>query len=186
MQDESQISVLMTRIDSGDGAAAAELLPLLYDELRRKAAYYLAHEAPGHTLQPTAIVHEAYMKLVAAGARNFQSRRHFFNAAAEAMRQILVDHARARGAIKRGGGAARMNLTDVAPPASDSDVDYVALDEALCELKEEDQRRHQVVMYRYFAGLQNAQIAELLDVSERTIERDWRLARMYLLAKLSH
>lgn len=175
----------MTRIDSGDGAAASELLPLLYDELRRKAAYYLAREAPGNTLQATAIVHEAYMKLVAGGPRNFESRKHFFNAAAEAMRQILVDHARARGAVKRGRGGARVDLDAVDPPAASSVTDYVALDDALSELKTEDARRYQVVMYHHFAGLQNARIAELLDVSERTVERDWKLAKLCLLGKLS-
>ena len=115
MESSDAVTNVLTRIESGDSAAAAELFPLIYDELRRKAAWYMAHEQPNNTLQATAVVHEAYMKLAASGTRQYQSRRHFFNAAAEAMRQILVDHARSRKAAKRGGEAARVALSHIDP-----------------------------------------------------------------------
>jgi RNA polymerase sigma factor (TIGR02999 family) len=184
MSEQLTVVEALTRIESGDSAAADTLFELVYQDLRRRAAYYLAQHRGGGTLQPTAIVHEAYLKL--AGATNqWKSKRHFFNAAAEAMRQIIVSHARTKAAQKRGGQAKRVDLDEADLAASSGQTDWEALDVALNELKREDERRYQVVMHRFFAGLEHAQIAEMLEVSERTVERDWKLAKMYLLGKLS-
>ncbi|HEY7090493.1 MAG TPA: ECF-type sigma factor [Tepidisphaeraceae bacterium] len=186
MSDVPSVPEVLTRIEDGDGAAAQTLFALVYQDLRQRAAYYLAQQSSGSTLQPTAVVHEAYLKLAGAGERKWSSRRHFFNAAAEAMRQILVDHARRKHAQKRGGGEAqRVDLDSAVLAAPADQTDWESLDRALGELKTEDSRRYEVVMNRFFAGLPNAQIAQMLDVSERTVERDWKLARMYLLGKLS-
>jgi RNA polymerase sigma factor (TIGR02999 family) len=200
---DAEVTQILSELVGGDGRAADRLLPLVYDELRRRASFYMAQQNAGHTLQATALVHDAYVKLVGApdgaSARDFQSRQHFFHAAAEAMRQILVDHARARRASKRGGTARKVSLDDlqlsaadlgeaVSPgssPVADDEMDWEALDRALNELKRDDPRRHQVVMYRYFAGLTNAEVAQLMGVSDRTVERDWSLARAYLAGKLS-
>ncbi|WP_428936865.1 ECF-type sigma factor [Fontivita pretiosa] len=195
------IATLLTRIEQSPGgsegeggraAAAEELFPLVYQELRKRAAYYLAQHRPGNTLQATAIVHEAYLKLAGGDSpRQYESQRHFFNAAAEAMRQILVDHARASKAQKRGGGATRLDIDRIDPqdpsckPETSDQLDLEALDRALGQLRQEDPRRYQVVMYRYFAGLEHKRIAELLEISQRTVERDWKLARQYLRGKLA-
>jgi RNA polymerase sigma factor (TIGR02999 family) len=199
--DTNPIAALLTRIEQSHGrgnaeadraAAAAELFPLVYQELRQRAACYLAQHRPDNTLQATAIVHEAYLKLAGGDSpRRFESQRHFFNVAAEAMRQILLDHARAKKAAKRGGGAARVDIETIDPqdrsssPAAAGQFDLESLDRALQELRQEDPRRYQVVMYRYFAGLQHKRIAELLGVCQRTVERDWKLARQYLRGKLA-
>jgi len=190
------IATLLTRIEQSGGgregdraAAAAELFPLVYHELRERAAYYLAQHRHGNTLQATAIVHEAYLKLAGGDSpRRYESQRHFFNAAAEAMRQILVDHARSRKARKRGGGATRLDIDNIDPSCeseASGQIDLEALDRAMGQLQLEDPRRYQVVMYRYFAGLEHRRIAELLGISQRTVERDWKLARQYLRGKLS-
>ena len=181
----SDVTVILNRINNGDPRAMDELMPLVYQELRRRAAWYMAKERAGHTLQTTAVVHEAFARMV-GNIENvpWESSRHFYNAAAEVMRQLLVDHARRRAADKRGGKLQRVDLENVDVPFSPYDTDWLSLDQALVALKKEDDRRYQVVMLRYFAGLPEEQIARHLGVSEKTIQRDWKVARMFLLAQL--
>jgi RNA polymerase sigma factor (TIGR02999 family) len=181
----SDVTILLDKIAQGDDRAADKLLPLVYDELRRKAAHYMAGERRNHTLQATALVNEAYLKLVGGQAVAFQSKAHFYNAAAEAMRRILVDHSRTRGADKRGGGRERVDLdqVDVAADA-DEGTDYESLDKALTKLQALDERRYRVVMLRYFAGLTEQQIAENLNVTTKTVQRDWGAAKLYLLGQI--
>ena len=183
----------LTAVDAGDGAAAGELLPLVYELLRRRAGQLMAAERPDHTLTPTALVHEAYLR-VADRRSGFEGRRHFYNAAAQAMRRILVENARSRGRAKRGGadGAPASRADDVTVdsleaqhPVTSDGFDWLALDEALDALRERDGRRHQVVMLRFFAGLGEAEVAELLGVDVRTVRRDWVTAKLWLCAHLS-
>lgn len=181
----SDVTLILNRINDGDARAMDELMPLVYQELRRKAAWYMAKERAGHTLQTTAVVHEAFARMVGnIESVPWESSRHFFNIAAEVMRQLLVDHARRRAAEKRGGKLQRVDLDNVDVPFSPDDTDWLGLDQALEALKKEDDRRYQVVMLRYFAGLPEEQIAKHLGVSEKTIQRDWKVARMFLLAQL--
>jgi len=180
-------TLLMVAAAEGDASAAARLLPLVYEQLRKAAQLGLAGERAGHTLQATALVHEAYLKLV--GPRNlpWQGRAHFYAAAAEAMRQVLLDHAKARGRAKRGGGIARIDLDDAVTlggPAADEDgpdrEDFVALDDAIRRLAERDPRMAEVVRLRFYAGLEIAQVAGVLGVSERTVKNDWAFAKAWL------
>jgi len=176
----------LTAIDRAGRAPAGQLLPLVYDLLRQRAHHLMDRERGGHTLTPTALVHEAYLR-VADGADRFENRKHFYNAAALAMRRILVEHARARGRVKRGGGVAAVDLDVLDPeqPVTLDTLDWLALDEALEELARRDGRRHQVVMLRFFTGLRETEVAELLGVEERTVKRDWSTARLWLSAWLS-
>jgi RNA polymerase sigma factor (TIGR02999 family) len=160
-------------------------LPLVYDELRRLAAQRLGHENPGQTLQATALVHEAYIRLVAQDRVTWQNRAHFFAIAARVMRQILVDFARARGYQKRGGGAHQVSLDEAMVVGQPLDEDLIALDQALDELGEIDERKGLVVELRFFAGLTEGETAEALKVSPETVRRDWRLAKSWLRLKLS-
>jgi len=174
---------------AGESAAAGELLPLVYELLRRRAGQLLAAERPDHTLTPTALVHEAYLR-VADRRSGFDGRRHFYNAAAQAMRRILVENARARRRVKRGGGAGRaddvtLDSLEAQHAVTSDGIDWLALDEALDALRERDPRRHQVVMLRFFAGLGEAEVAELLGVDVRTVRRDWATAKLWLCAHLS-
>ena len=172
--------------DDTVGGAAEELLPLVYELLRERARRMMPHERADHTLSATALVHEAYAR-VASRPHGFQGRRHFYNAAAQAMRRILVEHARAHRSAKRGGGAPKLDVDAVQVPAAGagSPVDWLALDEAMGELAKQDPRRHQVVMLRYFAGLGEAEVAELMEVDVRTVRRDWSAARLWLYSRLS-
>jgi RNA polymerase sigma factor (TIGR02999 family) len=180
-----RVTLLLSSLERGDAAAAKQLLPLVYQELRARAGKIMASERKDHTLQRTALVHEAYLRLVKPGA-SFESRLHFFNAAALAMRRILLDHAAARRAEKRGGGAGvKMNLDDVDVPDAQPNIDIVALDEAMKQLEAVSPRQHQVVMLRFFACLKDAEIADLLNVSEKTVRRDWATARLWLHAQMS-
>src|SRR5262249_54300978 len=174
----SDVTGILSAIEQGDPSAAEQLLPLVYDELRRLAAQRLAGEGPGHTLQPTALVHEAYLKLVGPGPQPlWNDRVHFFAAAAEAMRRILIDHARRKHRARRGGGMRRIemeDLDDVELVARDGDADeLLALDEALARLAAADPRRAELVRLRYFAGLTLEQAAELLGISRATANRHW-------------
>jgi len=182
----SDVTRILNAIDQGDPQAAEQLLPLVYDELRRLAAQKLDHEKPGQTLQATALVHEAYLRLVdTEQAQRWDNRWHFFAAAAEGMRRILVDAARHKHAQKRGGGLERQKLEEsriVAPEAGD---DIVALDEALDRLAAEDREAAELVKLRFFAGLTSEQAAEALAVSTRTAERTWAYARSFLFKKLN-
>ena len=182
MNDVTQI---LSRIDSGDTAAAEQLLPLVYDELRRLAAHKLAQEAPGQTLQATALVHEAYLRLVDVDApQQWDSRGHFFAAAAEAMRRILINRARDKKRLKRGGGHKRLdwNRLEVADDASDEDL--IAIDEALQGLTAEYPVCGELVKLRFFAGLTLDQAAECLGIGQRTADRYWSFARAWLYKEL--
>lgn len=181
----SDVTRILSAIDEGDPHAAEQLLPLVYDELRRLAAQHLADEGPGHTLQPTALVHEAYLKLVGPGPQPlWNGRVHFFAAAAEAMRRILIDHARRKHRARRGGGMTRVeleDLDDVELAAEGGNADeLLALDEALAQLAAADPRRAELVRLRYFAGLTLEQAAELLGISRATADRHWAFARAWL------
>jgi RNA polymerase sigma factor (TIGR02999 family) len=175
------ITQILKLAERGDPAAASELLPLVYQELRRLAGQKLAQEAPGHTLQPTALVHEAYLRLVGSPAgQRWDGRRHFFGAAAEAMRRILVESARRRHSQKRGGGMGREPLDAVQVAAPEQSEDLLALDEALEKFAAIDATAAELVKLRYFAGLSLPEAAEVLEVSPRTADRLWAYARAWL------
>jgi RNA polymerase sigma factor (TIGR02999 family) len=177
----SDVTRILSAIDQGDPQAADQLLPLVYDELRRLAAAKVAHEAPGQTLQATALVHEAYLRLLDGDqARSWNSRGHFFGAAAEAMRRILVERARHKRSLKAGGGRRRQELPDIELPAAGPRLDLLALHEALTKLEQQDKRRAELVKLRFFAGLTIAEAAEVLGVSASTADNDWAYARSWL------
>jgi RNA polymerase sigma factor (TIGR02999 family) len=177
----SDFTRILSASEQGDPHAAAQLLPLVYDELRRLAATKLAQEAPGQTLQPTALVHEAYLRLVGGDAApSWNSRGHFIAAAAEAMRRILIDNARRKHSLKRGGGRQRLDLDDLAA-AGPAHEDLLALDEALAQLAAADPQAAELVKLRHFAGLTVAQAAEALGVAPRTADFLWAYARAFLL-----
>ncbi len=169
---------------SGDQTALESLIPLVYSELRLIARRYLRRERAGHTLQTTALVNEAYLRLIDASQVDWQNRAHFFAISARLMRRILVDFARHRGYQKRGGGAPPLELGDVATVSWHQDEDLLALDEALTALAEIDDRKSKVVEMRFFGGLSEQEMAEALDVSPETVRRDWRLAKSWLLRRL--
>lgn len=186
----SHITLLLAAANAGESRAAADLLPLVYNELRRLAAVHMANERSGSTLQPTALVHEAYVRLLGATEVEWHNRGHFFAAAALAMRRILVDHARARAAQKRGGGGVRMDgeaVNTIAAPestASHEPVDLLALDGAIDRLRARDARQADVVMLRYFAGLTIEQTALALGLSPGTVKNEWTFARAWLRREL--
>ncbi|HEY2250242.1 MAG TPA: sigma-70 family RNA polymerase sigma factor [Planctomycetaceae bacterium] len=180
----SEVTRILEAIGSGDTGALERLLPLVYDELRRLAAAKLAHEARGHTLQATALVHEAYLRLIAGAEPRFQTRGHFFTAAAEAMRRILIDRARSRGRQKRGGGARRLELNDLDLASPPPDDDLLALDEALSKLEAEDPVKANLVKLRFFAGLTVEQAATALGISRATADRYWSFARAWLFHEI--
>ena len=177
----SDVTQILSAIEAGDPKAAAELLPLVYDELRKLAAARLAQEKPGQTLQPTALVHEAYLRLVGGSQpQDWGGRGHFFAAAAEAMRRILIDHARRKQTRKSGGGRDRLNLDDVEPALEEGDDRLLVLDEALRQFEAEDPRKAELVKLRFFAGLTAEEAAAALGVSTSTAEKDWAYARSWL------
>jgi RNA polymerase sigma factor (TIGR02999 family) len=176
----SDVTRLLNAAAAGDGRAAADLLPLVYEELRRLAARRLAREPGGHTLQPTALVHEAYVRLVGAGDPSWNNRGHFFAAAAEAMRRILVEAARRRRAVKHGGDRARAEYDEGLLAAPEPREDLIALDEALTKLAAGNRPAADLVQMRYFAGLSLAEAADALGLSERTAGRLWAYARAWL------
>src|SRR5262249_43820322 len=181
----SDVTRILSAIHEGNPQAADELLPLVYDELRRLAAQKLSQEAPGQTLQATALVHEAYLRLVdVAQAQEWNSRGHFFAAAAEAMRRILVDAARNKHSLKRGGNCRRLPLDEANLRAPRTDEDILAVDEALGRLAATDTEAAELVKLRFFAGLTAEQAAEALGVSARTADRIWAYARAFLLKHL--
>ena len=177
------VTRILQPLDPADAGAAGELLPLVYDELRKLAAQRLAAEVPGQTLQPTALVHEAYLRL--ASGQRFESRGHFFAAAAEAMRRILVDNARRRRAVKHGGDRRRVDLDGQDPPARPAPEEVLALDEALARLATEDPEAAQVVRLHFFAGLSVEQAAEAIGVSRATAYRQWSFARAWLRCEIA-
>jgi RNA polymerase sigma factor (TIGR02999 family) len=181
----SEVTRILTAIEQGDPHAAGQLLPLVYDELRRLAAQKLAQEKPGQTLDATALVHEAYLRLVGAGAGpHWDNRRHFFAAAAEAMRRILVENARRKQAAKHGGGRQRQDLDAEALAAPEPDLDLLALDAALLRLAEHDPLKARLVELRYFAGLTGDEVAAVLGLSASSADRQWAYARAWLRREL--
>ncbi len=183
----TDVTRILSRIEQGDPAAAGQLLPVVYDELRKLAAAKLAHENPGQTLQATALVHEAYLRLVdVEKAQKWYSRGHFFGAAAEAMRRILVDNARRKETAKHGGNHNRVALDDERQSDPPPFFDILAVDEALLELERHDTEAAQFVKLRFFAGLTLDETALALDISLRTAKRDWAYARAWLYRELGH
>jgi RNA polymerase sigma factor (TIGR02999 family) len=180
-----EVTGLLAKWSGGDKEAEKDLFRLVHQELRRIARRYFGHWQRGQTLQTTAVVNEAYVRLVAQRASSWQNRAHFFAVSAKAMRHILIDHARARGYAKRGGGRARVTFDEAEVAPLEKAADLVALDEALTRLADDYPRRSQVVELRYFGGLTNEEIAEVLKVSPATVERDWRYARAWLHQKLT-
>jgi RNA polymerase sigma factor (TIGR02999 family) len=181
----ADVTRILNAIEAGEPTAAAELLPLVYDELRKLAAAWLRNENPGQTLQATALVHEAYLRLVGGGqAQGWDGRRHFFAAAAEAMRRILIESARRKGRVKRGGGAARVDLDDLVTQAAPPLEDILAVDEAVDRLSAVAPQAARLVKLRFFAGLTGEQAAAALGVSPRTADALWAYARAWLFDHL--
>jgi RNA polymerase sigma factor (TIGR02999 family) len=182
-QSPESVTALLQAWNAGDEEAGRRLIPLVYGELRRRAGGYFRRERPGHTLQPTALVHEAYLRLVGLQG-HWRSRSQFFGVASNVMRRILVDHARRRRAAKR--DAVRVVFDEAVQPAAEPELDVVRLDEALLELAALDARQARVVELRYFGGLTLEEAAEVLGVSAATVKRDWTLARAWLFDRLRH
>jgi RNA polymerase sigma factor (TIGR02999 family) len=182
----NEVTRVLSAIEEGDPHAAEQLLPLVYQELRKLAAQKLAHQKPGQTLEATALVHEAYLRLVGSAdasaprVQHWDSRGHFFAAAAEAMRRILVERARHKRSLKAGGDHRRVELADVEAPANVPSDDLLALHEALEKLETQDRRKAELVKLRYFAGLTNGQAASVLGISTSTADNDWAYARSWL------
>jgi RNA polymerase sigma factor (TIGR02999 family) len=184
-EPKKEVTRILDAIQRGDSKAADALLPLVYDELRRLAAQRMAHEAPGQTLQATALVHEAWLRLGGDDQPSWQNRAHFFAAAAEAMRRILIDNARRKNYLRHGGGAERVNLDGLDLAASVDGEQLLALNEALDHLAAHDATKAQVVKLRFFAGLTNEQVARVLGVSEPTVKRHWTYARAWLFREMN-
>ena len=182
----SKVTHLLRAWGSGDLEARSELLPLVYRELRRQAVGYLRHERPDHTLQPTALIHEAYIRLVGQRRVAWQNRAHFFGVAAHMMRRILVDHARAHRAVRRPAAALRVSFDDAQGVATQPvDCEVLLLDQALAELAELDTRQAHIVELRYFAGFSEQQIADALSISRSTVTREWQSARAWMYRRLT-
>lgn len=185
MDDVHKITKLLRNWSDGDGQALEELFPLVYDELHRLAYIYLRRERPGHTLQTTALIHEAYMRLVNRHEGSWDSRAQFFAFAAKIMRNILVDHARAKQREKRGGDALKVSFTDLKAKTPEIDLDVIALNEALDRLNGIDDRQVRIVELRYFGGLSLDETADIMKVSRATVARDWNVARAWLHRELT-
>jgi RNA polymerase sigma factor (TIGR02999 family) len=180
-----RITVLLQAWSRGDLTARDRLIPLVYDELRQRAAHHLRNERTGHTLQPTALVHEAYLRLIEQRDVDWQSRAQFFALASQMMRRILVDHARARRAAKRPQRALQMTLVEESAAAAPRDLDLLALDESLSELSALDARQARIVELRFFGGLTQEEVADVLGLSLTTVNREWRLAKAWLYQRLA-
>ncbi|MBN2295303.1 MAG: sigma-70 family RNA polymerase sigma factor [Pirellulales bacterium] len=181
----SRITGILNEVKQGDRSAWERLLPMVYGELRQLAAQFLRHERNNHTLQPTALVHEAFMKLVDQTNVDWQSRAHFFAISSQAMRRILVDHARQHQAAKRGGGHKRIVLDENLIGETQRAGNLLALEDALTKLAELDPRQAKIVELRFFGGLSVAEVAEVLDMSKRSVEREWTMVRSWLRRELS-
>lgn len=182
----SDVTLILNALEQGDDKAVDRLLPVVYQELRQLAAQKLANERSGHTLQATALVHEAYMRLIGTDGQSFKSRQYFFGAAAEAMRRILIENARRKRSLRRGGGYRRVDLdnAEISFDAHDSDH-LIALDEALTRLASQDTTKAELVKLRFFSGLNIDQAAEILDISRTSANRHWSFARTWLLNEIS-
>ncbi len=182
----SDVTQVLNAIEKGDPKAATQLLPLVYDELRKLAACKMANEAPGQTLQPTALVHEAWLRLAGGTDHTWDSRAHFFGAAAEAMRRILIDNARRKKALRHGAGQARLDIQDIEIAAPAAEDRLLAIDEALNKLATVDKPKAELVKLRYFAGMTIEEAAAVLGMSEATAKRWWLYARAWLFTEISH
>lgn len=180
----SDITRILGAIGSGTADATRELLPLVYDELRRLATARMAREAPGQTLQPTALVHEAWLRLGGDSQPNWQNRSHFFGAAAEAMRRILIDRARSKGRLRHGGEWQRLDIEQVTIAVEDADDTVLAVNEALDKLASQDGLKAEIVKLRYYVGMNHQEIADALGIAEPTVRRHWAFARSWLYAEL--
>jgi RNA polymerase sigma factor (TIGR02999 family) len=180
----SDLTLMLNSVARGDGPASEELLPLVYDELRRLAAARMASESAGQTLQATALVHEAWLKLVNGSARTWENRAHFFRAAAQAMRRILVDRAREKASFKRGAGAEKIPLEGLELAQASQDEKVLLVDEALERLEAEDPESARIVTLKFFGGLTNQEVARTLGVTERTVERQWAYAKACLFGMI--
>jgi len=185
-QAPQNVTQLLVDWGNGDKEALDRLVPIVYDELRRQAARYLRHERAGHTLQTTALIHEAYLRLIDQKNVQWQNRAHFFGIAAQLMRRILVDHARTRKRAKRGGSGIRVPLEDAVAIARAPDLDVVALDEALNRLAEIDEQQGKIVELRFFSGLTVEETAEVLGISPATVKRDWSMAKAWLHREITN
>lgn len=184
MASQPNITELLAGYGRGEKAAVDRLMPIVYDELRRQAARYLRREQPGITLQTTALIHEAYLRLVDQRNVQWQNRAHFFGIAAQLMRRILVDHARAKKRTKRGGSVVRVSLGEATATTKGQDFDVVALDEALERLAQIDEQQSRVVELRFFSGLTVEETAEVMGISAATVKRDWSMAKAWLHREL--
>jgi RNA polymerase sigma factor (TIGR02999 family) len=184
MSGSRDVTVLLSAWREGDPGALEKLIPIVYGDLRRIAAQYMRSENEGHTLQATALVHEAYLRLTRERDRSWENRAHFFGVAAQIMRNLLVDHARAATRAKRGGGAVEVQLEAAAELSSVDPEDLIAVDDALRRLAEVDPRASRIVELRYFVGLTTEEIAEVIGVSEKTVKREWSTTKAWLRAEL--
>jgi RNA polymerase sigma factor (TIGR02999 family) len=173
----NEITLVLESMNRGEGGASEKLMPLVYDELRRLASARMAREAPGQTIQATALVHEAWLQLAGNGDRQWQNRAHFFGAASDAMRRILIDNARRKARRKHGGGQERVNIEEVQVAEKTPDDDVLLIDEAVEQLEKEDPEKARVVVMKFFGGLTNQEVAESLGTSERTVDRQWACAK---------
>ncbi len=183
---DKDVTKLLDAWSGGDGEALAELMPLVYDELHRMAKRYMNSQPSGHTLQTTALIHEAYLKLADNKDKHFANRTHFFAVASSAMRHILVDYARSHQTEKRGGAMQKISLEDAAVVSGERASELIALNDALENLFTQDERKAKVVELRYFGGLSVEETAEILEISRETVMRDWRFAKTWLLRELSN
>lgn len=181
----TEITEILQDWNEGDEAAKERLIPYVYDELKRQAGYLMSAERSNHTLQPTALVHEAFIKLSEQSGVAWKNRSHFFGIASRLMRQILVDHARMHAAAKRGGNPVHFSIDDVQIPVEDRAASILALNEVLEKFAEIDERQAQIVEMKFFGGLSNREIADALEISERTVGREWQAARLWLYRELN-
>jgi RNA polymerase sigma factor (TIGR02999 family) len=180
----SDVTIILDAVCRGDEAASKELLPLVYNELRQLAVARMMHESPGHTLQPTALVHEAWLRLVSNRDQNWKGRAYFFAAAAEAMRRILVEHARRKARLKHGGGQQRLNIEDLELSAAAPDEKILLVNEALDRLEKSNPERARIVVLKFFGGMTNKEAADSLGMGERSVERHWMCAKAWLFEQL--
>ncbi len=180
----SDVTLILQAIDRGEERTLEELLPLVYEELRQLAAARMAQEAAGHTLQPTALVHEAWMRLVSDGNRTWKNRAYFFGAAAEAMRRILIESARRKSRLKHGGGQERLDIEELELSETSPDEKVLLINDALEQLELENPERGRVVVLKYFGGLTNKEVSEMLGIGERTVDRHWVCAKEWLFRKV--
>jgi len=180
----SDVTQVLQSLERGDSHAAEQLLPLVYEELRKLAAYKMANEARGHTLQATALVHEAWLRLVSDENRNWNGRAHFFGAAAEAMRRILIENARRKSAVRHGGGQARLDVLEIEIATPSKDEELLAVHDALEKLASRDKQKAELVKLRYFVGLTTDEAADVLGISVPTADRWWRFSRAWLFEEI--